>query len=247
MANLAESLKTQGVIQPLVVRSLLPDDPRRTSGAQYEILAGERRWRAAQMAKIMDIPIIVRDIDDSGALAIGLVENIQRQDLDAIEEAQALQKLIDEFGYTQDEVAEAVGRSRSAVANTLRLLTLPDGVQTWVRNGQLGAGHVRTLIGLPDKIAQSWAQEAVNKNLSVRALESLVRSRKQTKTDDKQENTSTAQNADVRRFADDLSEYLGMRVVVKHRGKRGGTLTLHYRHLDQLDSAVAKLMSKNDG
>ena len=256
LRSLADSILSQGIIQPILVRPLSPDDPRRQDGARFEILAGERRWRAAKIAQLNEVPILLRELSDAGAIEIGLVENIQRQDLDAIEEALALRQLMDQFGYTQEAIARAVGRSRSAVANSLRLLSLPDPVKDLARSGQLTGGHLRVLVGLPDTMAEAWAKEAVSQALSVRAFEKLVRKRKQqaepqNSFEDSYQGPLRAQgkeafnhDPDIQRLEEELSSLLGVEAKIRHRGARGGSLTLHYQHFEQLDQLLVLLMAK---
>ena len=229
LAELAESIKARGVIQPILVRPL--------SAGQYEILAGERRWRAAKMAGLSEVPVIIRQVSDDAALAIGLIENIQREDLNAMEEAAGIQRLVNEFKLTHEEAAKAVGRSRSAVTNLLRLLELSKAVQDLVMEGQLDMGHARALLGLTKSRQVEIAGQVVAKQLSVRETERLVR----IASGAPQPKTVRRIDADTRRLQDELAETLGTAVSIKAGKKGKGTLTLAYRSLDQLDQIIALL------
>jgi ParB family chromosome partitioning protein len=227
---LADSIRERGVLQPILVRRL-PEDPNR-----FEIIAGERRWRAAQMAQRHEVPIIEREIDDREMLEVALVENIQRQDLTAIEEAEGYQRLMVEFGHTQEALATAVGKSRSHIANTLRLLDLPATVQVMVNQGKLSAGHARALIGAADPAA--LAAEVVRRGLNVRQTEALAQAAKPAR------NTSAAatpaKDADTAALERGLTARLGLKVTIDHAAK-GGALTIRYRTLEQLDGVLLLL------
>ncbi len=229
LAELADSIKARGVIQPILVRPL--------NAGQYEILAGERRWRAAKMAGLAEVPVIIRQVSDDAALAIGLIENIQREDLNAMEEAAGIQRLVNEFKLTHEEAAKAVGRSRSAVTNLLRLLELSKAVQDLVMEGQLDMGHARALLGLAKSRQVEIAGQVVAKQLSVRETERLVRVASGTP----QPKTVRRIDADTRRLQDELAEMLGTTVSIKSGKKGKGTLTLAYRSLEQFDQIVALL------
>ena len=227
LQELAASLRAKGVIQPLIVRAL-PD-------GRFEIVAGERRWRAAQLAQLHELPVLVREFTDAEVIEVAIIENIQRADLNAIEEALAFRQLMERFGHTQEKLAEALSKSRSHIANLLRLLSLPDEVQTHVREGRLSAGHARALITAPN--AAELARQVISRNLSVRETEALARdpARKGTGKSSgprgKQE-----KDADTRALENDLSANLNMRVTIDHAGiDEGGTLTIRYRSLDDLD------------
>lgn len=227
LEELAESIRAKGIIQPLVVRPISPT-------GSYEIVAGERRWRAAQMAQLHRVPVVIRDFTDEEVIEIAIIENIQRQDLSAIEEALAFRQLMDRFGHTQEKLAEALSKSRSHIANTIRLLTLPEGVQTMVRTGKLSAGHARTLIGAPDPL--SLALKVVNQGLSVRETEKLARKIVQKKPGGPKSAKNSEKDADTRAIEADLSANLGMGVSIDHgTAGEGGTLRIQYRTLDQLD------------
>ena len=224
---LAQSIREKGIIQPLLVR------PFAGGGAAFELIAGERRWRAAQRVGMHEVPVIVRPLADSEALEIALVENLQREDLSPLEEADAYRRLMDEFGRTQAALAEAVGKSRSHVANTLRLLSLPAPVQRRLDDGELSAGHARALLGAPDPAA--LAAEVVRRGLNVRATERLVQRRSKPLRP-----KPRRRDADTLALERDLAAHLGLRVTVAPR-QRGGSLTLHYTSLDQLDRVLRLL------
>ena len=231
--GLAESLKNQGMLQPILVRKL-------GAGESYEIIAGERRWRAAQTAGLHEVPVLVRTLSDAEALEIALVENLQREDLNAIEEAEAYRRLMDEFGHTQEALAQHLGKSRSHVANTLRLLVLPAEVKAMLEQGQLSPGHARALLVAENPLA--LAREIIAKGLSVRETEELVKREsapnKVTRAGKKPERRIA--DADVRALERDLTSSLGLEVELKVKGK-GGELRLRYTDLDQLDALIAKL------
>ena len=228
--ELAGSIRARGLIQPIVVRP---------HGHNYQIVAGERRWRAAQRAQLHEVPVVVRDFDDSETLEIALVENIQRQDLNAIEEAQAYQRLAGEYGHTQEALAGIVHKSRSHVANLLRLLELPEPVQARVIDGSLSMGHARALLGARD--VEGLAEQVVARGLSVRDTEKLMRDAKKSRADAPREGSGGyAPDADIAALERQLADLLGVAVRVSH-GASGGTLTLSYSTLDQLDMLCQRL------
>jgi ParB family chromosome partitioning protein len=230
---LVESLKVFGLLQPILVRPV--SDPAGT----YEIVAGERRWRAAQQAQLHEVPVVVRSIGDQHALQLGLIENLQRSDLSAIDEAHGYRRLIDEFDQTQDEVAHTVGKSRPHVANTLRLLELPDPVQAMVRQGQLSAGQARALIGVPDPVAT--ARKAVDNKLTVRELEKLGGELKH-RPPARSAKPEASKSADTRALEKRIEESLGLKADLKLRGLgEQCLLTLEIRDFDQLDTVVERL------
>jgi ParB family chromosome partitioning protein len=231
LRELAESIAAQGVIQPIVVRAVADG---------YEIIAGERRWRAAQQAGLDEIPVVVRDVDEQTALAIALVENIQRDDLSPLEEAGALHRLLGEFGLTHQQVAEAVGKSRTTVTNLLRLLELEDEVKSMLDHGRLEMGHARALLGLKGKPQTDAAHLVVARGLSVRETERLVR-RLQGLDDAPSERPSPTPDPDIRRLQDDLADRLGARVAIQHGGKGAGKLVIAYNSLDELDGILAHI------
>jgi len=233
MNALVESVRSKGILQPILVRR----DPVQSD--TYEIIAGERRWRAAQRAQLHNVPVVLRDLTDQEALEIALIENIQRSDLSAIEEAEAYQRLIDEFTHTQDALAKVVGKSRSHVANTLRLLTLPAEVQKMVDQGQLTAGHARALVGRED--ALTLAREIASAGMSVRDIESRVA----TKTSKSSKpGTTPAKSADTIALERDMSDAIGMKVAIKLKGDEQsgrGTLSIEFKNFDQLDDVLRRL------
>lgn len=228
---LAASLRQKGVIQPLVVRPV--------GDNSYEIVAGERRWRAAQIAQLHEVPVVIRELDDTEVLEVAIIENIQREDLNAIEEALGLKALIDRFGHTQEKVAEALSKSRSHVANLLRLLNLPDEVQKMVREDVISAGHARALIGVPDAVGVA-KKIAVN-GLSVREAEKLVREGEGGKTPKRSSGGAAEKDADTRALEGDLSANLGLPVSIDDRGG-AGSVTIRYSNLEELD-AICQLLS----
>jgi len=227
--ELAQPLKQRGLIQPIVVR---PGD-----AGYYQIVAGERRWRAAQRAQLHEVPVIVRHLNDTETFELAIIENIQRQDLNAIEEAFAYQRLATDFGHRQDAIAQLVGKSRSHVANLLRLLDLPESVRDAVVNGKLSMGHARALIGAADPAA--LAAEVIRRGLSVRETEELARGGK-TKRAREPQSEATAGDADVAMLERQLRDQLGLKVGIAF-GPKGGTVTINYATLDQLDMVCQRL------
>ena len=229
LAELAGSIKSQGVMQPILVRPM--------EAGRYEILAGERRWRAARMAGLVEVPALVREVTDRSALAIALVENLQREDLNPLEEAAGVKRLIDEFGITHIEAAEALGRSRAAVSNALRLLELAPPVQELVREGKLDMGHARALLALPALKQVELARLAVAKQLSVRQVEALVAGQSQ-----RSSAPAARVDRDVARLEEEVSQRLGTTVRIQSGVKPGtGKLVIQYSTLDQLDALLRKL------
>jgi len=228
LEDLSNSIREKGILQPILVR------PVKGVSDTYEIVAGERRWRAAQRAKLHDVPVVVREMEDGEALELAIVENVKRADLNAIEEAAAYQELMSRFKYTQEQIAQEVGKSRSHVANTVRLLKLPDSVQAMLRDGKLTAGHARTLIGAPD--AEARAKAIVEAELNVREAEQ--RSDKVRKSIQK---NGLEKDADTRSLEKQLADQLGLQVEIRDRGDKGGQVTIHYRTLEQLDEVCRRL------
>ena len=224
LEELAASIRDKGVLSPILVRPLGPDS--------YEIVAGERRWRAAQIAKLHDVPVVVRQMADDQALEIAIIENVQRTDLGAIEEALAYRRLMQEFSRTQDMVAAQVGKSRSHVANTLRLLTLPDAVQVLVAEGKLTAGHARTLIGVPDAMARAMA--LIEGALSVRQAEQRAPHKNLRRA-------KPPADPNITDLESAVSNRLGLKVQISHKGDKGGDVRISYRTLEQLDELVRRL------
>lgn len=231
LEELAESIRAQGVMQPIVVRPIGAD--------RYEIIAGERRWRAAQQAGLDTIPSVIRDVPDETAIALALIENIQREDLNPIEEAMALKRFQDEFGLTQQEVASAVGKSRTAVTNIMRLLNLTEEVRKLVEHGDLEMGHARCLLTLPTGAQIRVARQIAAKGLTVRQAESLAR-----KTQNEEENSGSEERGadhDIKKLEERLGEKVGVPVMVQHSAKGKGKLVLKYNSLDELDGILAHL------
>jgi len=234
LRELADSIAAQGVIQPIVVRPV--------DSGRYEIVAGERRWRASQQAGLTEIPVVVREVDEQSAIAIALIENIQRDDLNPLEEAGALERLLTEFGLTHQRVAEAVGKSRTMVTNLLRLLELNDDVKQYLQDKRLEMGHARALLGLRGPQQSEAAGQVVSRGLSVRETEKLVR-RLQAAGQDRPATTTPepTQDPDIRRLQDDLGERLGARVRISHGSRGTGKLVIAYNSLDELDGILAHI------
>lgn len=231
LQELADSIRVQGVVQPIVVRPL--------DGGRYEIIAGERRWRAAQLAGLHEIPAVVRRVPDSAAIAMALIENIQRENLNPLEEANALNRLIEEFGMTHQQAAEAVGRSRAAVSNLLRLMDLEPPVKALVEKRQLEMGHARALLALKGAQQFQAAREVADKGLSVRETEKLVR--RLLERDTQPAPAAKTVDPDIRRFQEELSEKLGARVEIQHAATGKGKLVIQYNSLDELDGILGHI------
>jgi len=230
LEELAESIKAQGVMQPIVIRPI--------SAEKYEIIAGERRWRATQMAGLDQIPAVIRDVSDEAAIAMALIENIQREDLNPIEEAVALKRLQDEFDLTHQQVAEAVGKSRTAVTNLLRLIALDGEVKKLLEHGDIEMGHARAVLSLEPYQQKQVAEQIVAKGLSVRQTEAQVRRLQEEK---KAVPDQVASNPDLEKLETGLSEKIGVPVMVQHTAKGKGKLVLKYNNLDELDGILAHL------
>ncbi len=236
LENLEKSIKAQGIVQPIVARPLKKENGK---AQRYEIVAGERRWRAAQMAGLGEIPAVIRDVSDDAAIATALVENIQRENLNPLEEARALDRLIREFDLTHQEGADAIGRSRSSVSNLLRLLDLSDKVKPMLESRQLEMGHARALLSIPSKTQQfDAARQVVRKGLSVRETEQLVRRVLANQSGKKSKTTSTTPNADIRKLEVEISGKLGARVRIAHTKNGTGKLVINYNSLDELDGIL---------
>jgi ParB family chromosome partitioning protein len=225
LRELADSIRDKGILQPILVR---PTD----KADAFEIVAGERRWRAAQLAKVHEVPVVVRQLSDAEALEIAIIENVQRTDLNAIEEASAYQELILRFHHTQEQLSEAIGKSRSHIANTLRLLKLPESVKAMIREGKLTAGHGRTLIGARDP--EKLAQEIVSGALNVRQAERKARA-------PKGKHKLRGKDANAKALETNISNALGMAVEIDHKGERGGMVKVYYKTLEQLDDLIRRL------
>ena len=230
---LSQSILKQGVMQPIIVRPV--------GNNQYEIIAGERRWRAAKLANLNEVPVIIKNIPDESALAMALIENIQREDLNPLEEAIGIKRLIDEFDMTHEEAADAVGKSRVTVSNLLRLLTLTKPVQDRLLSGKIDMGNARALIGLEGSQQIMLCEEAIQKNLSVREVEALVKNLQNSYKTETQKAPPKKTNADVRQLEDSLAETLGASVTIDAKKNGSGTLKVHYRNLEQLDEILKKI------
>ena len=236
---LAQSFGKSGILQPLLVR------PLKGATDQFEIIAGERRWHIDQIAKLHAVPAVVQELSDSEALEIGIIENVQRADLNPIEEREAYQRLIDEFGYTQAELAEVVGKSRSHIANLLRLAQATSGMRDMLVKGTLSMGHARALLGHPD--ADALARRIVAEGLRVRAVEALVGENQENRSAKNQavKPPPDAKDADTRAVEKTLADALGLKVDIRHQGDESGTVTIGYKSLSQLDGVIARLLSNS--
>lgn len=230
LEDLTRSIREKGLLQPLVVR-------QRANG-DYEIVAGERRWRAAQRAGVHEVPVLIRTLSDGEALEIALIENIQRADLNALEEARAYQQLMDQFSYTQQQLADSVGKSRSHVANTIRLLSLPESVRRHIEDGALTAGHARTLVATDSP--QELAEKIIQLGMTVREAEGLTRSEAEARG--KPSAPKTQKDTDTLALEKQLGELLGLKVEIINKGRAGGTLTVRYKTLEQLDDVCNRLV-----
>jgi len=226
--ELAESIKMQGIMQPIVVRAV--------KDKKYEIVAGERRWRAAKLANLSEVPILIKDIPDESALAMALIENIQREDLNSIEEAKGIQRLIDEFGMTHESASNILGKSRTTVTNLLRLLNLSEHVQKALLEGRIEMGHARAMLSLSASEQVMLCQKVISNNLSVREVEGLIIQKNPTK-----KKIQTQKIADIVNFETDLSDKLGASVKISHKSNGSGVLKINYSNLDQLDSILKKI------
>ena len=226
LKELADSIKAQGIIQPILVRMI--------SNNQYEIIAGERRWQAAKIANLKEVPVIIKDISDSTALAMALIENIQREDLNVIEEARGIRRLIDEFNITHEEAAEAVGKSRTTVSNILRLLNLCEHAQKALETKKIEMGHARAILSLSFIDQTKMCQKIINQQLTVREVEKAVSKAETEKIPSKQ-----SKDNDIRRLENKLSEKLGIVVSINHKSSGRGSINLKYSSLDELDKIIA--------
>ncbi len=230
LVELSDSIRQKGIVQPIVVR---PD----RMGGGYEIVAGERRWRAAQRANLHTMPVIVRELTDQEVLELGIIENVQRADLNAIDEAAGYRELIERYNYTQDQLAEVIGKSRSHLANTLRLLKLPEQVQDLVQGGKLTAGHARALVGRDD--AEVLAQRIIDRNMNVRDVEAMVQAA------DQPPRPRREKNADTLAFEKELTDVLGLKVEIKRGSGESGLLVIKYNNYDQLDYIRMRVTGAN--
>ena len=232
LESLAKSLKDKGLLQPLVVR------PR--ADGSFEIVAGERRWRASQRAGIHELPVLIRELDDRETLEIALIENIQRSDLNALEEARAYRQLMDQYNYTQQQLADSIGKSRSHIANTMRLLSLPEAIQHQIENGKLTAGHARSLVAT--EYPAEMADQIIKLGLTVREAEDLARKNSAAPN---VKSFGSDKDADTRALEKTLTEALGLSTSIKHKGAGGGSVQISYKSLDQLDDVIRKLTARN--
>lgn len=230
LQDLANSIRSQGIIQPLIVRPI--------SDKKYEIIAGERRWRAAQLAGLTDVPVVIKQVDDEAAGAMALIENVQRQDLNAMEEALAYHRLTEEFGLTHQEVADLVGKSRAMISNLLRLINLNSDVKTFLEHGDLEMGHARALLALTGHVQSETARTIVGKSLSVREAERLVQ---QTLKPPVAKKPAATLDPDTRRLQNELSEKLGAKVDIQHNPKGHGQLVINYHSLEALEGILAHI------
>ena len=240
--ELAESIRSNGILQPILVR------PLNEKGSSYEIIAGERRWRAAQIVKLHEVPVIIRDFDDSTALGVALIENLQRSDLNIIEEAEGYRSLMLKFEFTQEKLSSQLGKSRSHIANVLRLLSLPNTVKRHISNGDLSFGHARVLVSLPEEKAKEVADRIIDEELSVRKVEKLVNQIKRTqavssnsKNYDKIDNSN---NVNIDYLERELTVLLGLKVEFNHKNNNSGTMSIRYKTLDQIQPVIDKLKWK---
>jgi len=230
LEDLSQSIKAQGIIQPIIVR--------KKGENNYEIVAGERRWRASQLAKIHEVPIVIKDIDDKTALEFAIIENVQRSDLNAIEESNGYKNLIERYNYTQDQLAEVVGKSRSHIANIIRLSSLPDEIQEMIRNNLLTAGHARCLINVSNNV--ELAKEIINKNLSVRQSEVLS---KRYQFLNVKKLKVLNEDANLNALQEDLETYLGLKVKINNKKNNKGGISFYYNNLEQLNKIISTLKS----
>ncbi|MEQ8266137.1 MAG: ParB/RepB/Spo0J family partition protein [Parvibaculum sp.] len=237
LEDLANSIREKGILQPIVVRPLAGE------ANSFEIVAGERRWRAAQMAQLHQVPVIVKELSDAESLEIAIIENVQRADLNAVEEAAGYERLIQQFSYTQDQLSKLIGKSRSHVANTLRLLALPEGVRSMIEEGKLSAGQARPLIGNAE--AESFAREIVAKGLSAREAEALTRKPAAAAASTKPKSLPRAEkDADTLALEKNISDQLGLNVEISFSGDKGGEVKIAYKTLEQLDEICRRLAGR---
>ena len=239
LSDLSASIAQKGILQPLIVR------PQPGTPGEFQIVAGERRWRAAQQAGLHEVPVLQRDLDDTEVLEIAIIENIQRADLNAIEEAAGFRQLMERFGHTQEQLASVLGKSRSHIANLMRLLKLPASVQEYLRSGELSAGHARALINSPDP--EKLAKQVISRGLSVRQTEQLAKGKPETSSSSSKPARTKEKDADTRALEGDLAAALGLSVSIEHdTAAEGGRLSLRYRSLEQLDRLCALLSNGID-
>lgn len=240
--ELAESIRSNGILQPILVR------PLNEKGSSYEIIAGERRWRAAQIVKLHEVPVIIRDFDDSTALGVALIENLQRSDLNIIEEAEGFRSLMLKFEYTQEKLSSQLGKSRSHIANVLRLLSLPNNVKRHISNGDLSFGHARVLVSLPEDKAKEVADRIIDEELSVRKAEKLVNQIKRIKAvsnnSQQYDKIDNSNNVNIEYLERELTVLLGLKVEFNHKNNNSGSMSISYKTLDQIQPVIDKLKWK---
>ena len=240
--ELAESIRSNGILQPILVR------PLNEKGSSYEIIAGERRWRAAQIVKLHEVPVIIRDFDDSTALGVALIENLQRSDLNIIEEAEGFRSLMLKFEYTQEKLSSQLGKSRSHIANVLRLLSLPNNVKRHISNGDLSFGHARVLVSLPEDKAKEVADRIIDEELSVRKAEKLVNQIKRIKAvsnnSQQYDKIDNSNNVNIEYLERELTVLLGLKVEFNHKNNNSGSMSIRYKTLDQIQPVIDKLKWK---
>ena len=239
LQELADSIRNQGIVQPIIVREI--------GYNRYEIVAGERRWRAGQLAGLAEVPVVIKEIDDRTAIAIALIENIQRDDLNPLEESEAFQRLLEEFDLTHQQIADAVGKSRASITNALRLNDLDAAVKRFVAKRQLGMGHARALLSLPTERQISLAKKVVEEELSVRVTEHLVKQAQQDNSDKVSGQKSKPNvDRDTLRLQEVMSDFLGAKTTIKHKNNGQGMVVINYGSLEELDGIVAKFDIKKD-
>jgi len=238
LEELSESIKTNGILQPILVR------PLNNQGTTYEIIAGERRWRAAQLAKIHEVPVIIRNLNDETALGVAMIENLQRSDLNLVEEAEGYRSLMNNFQYTQEKLSTHIGKSRSHIANVLRILSLPKFVKRHIIQGDLSFGHARSLVTLPELQAREVANEIIDKDLNVRKTEELVsRLKSEPRSSSNSSSIPKSQNTDpnIENLEKELTSLLGLKIVISHKLNNSGNMSIFYKSLDQLQPIIDKL------
>ena len=238
LEELSESIKTNGILQPILVR------PLNNQGTTYEIIAGERRWRAAQLAKIHEVPVIIRNFNDETALGVAMIENLQRSDLNLVEEAEGYRSLMNNFQYTQEKLSTHIGKSRSHIANVLRILSLPKFVKRHIIQGELSFGHARSLVTLPELQAREVANEIIDKDLNVRKTEELVsRLKSEPRSSSNSSSIPKSQNTDpnIENLEKELTSLLGLKIVISHKLNNSGNMSIFYKSLDQLQPIIDKL------
>ncbi len=237
LEELAESIKSNGIIQPILVR------PISQGSSTYEIIAGERRWRAAQLAKLHEVPVIVRDFDDETSIGVAMIENLQRTDLNLVEEAEGYRTMMNVFQYTQEKLSSQLGKSRSHIANVLRILSLSKNIKKYIVRGEISFGHARTLITLNEDQAQEVIEQVVQNQLNVRQTEKLVNSIRKSNNSQKSQEYSKPENknSNIELLERELTNLLGLKVIISHKSNHSGNLTIHYKTLDQIQPVIDKL------